>query len=63
MKIPVNLVNQYLKNKLTTKEIVSSLEKTEIEVEDIDDAIALDKKIITAKIIEVSSHPLSLIHI
>ena len=57
MKIPVNLVNQYLKNKLTTKEIVSSLEKTEIEVEDIDDAIALDKKIITAKIIEVSSHP------
>ena len=57
MKIPVNLVNQYLKNKLTTKEIVSSLEKTEIEVEDIDDAIRLDKKIVTAKIIEVSSHP------
>jgi phenylalanyl-tRNA synthetase beta subunit len=57
MRIPVNLVNQYLKNKLTTNEIVSSLEKTEIEVEEIIDSIKLDKNIITAKIIEVDKHP------
>lgn len=57
MKIPVNLINQYLKNKLTTDEMVSSLEATEIEVEEVMDAIQLDKKIVTAKIIEINNHP------
>ena len=57
MRIPVNLINEYLKIKLTTQEIVDSLEKTEIEVEEIIAAKSLHKNIVTAKILKVDNHP------
>lgn len=57
MKIPANLINKYLKNKLSTEEIVESLEKTEIEVEEVLGTKSLDKKIVTAKILQIDKHP------
>ena len=57
MKLPVNLVNNYLKNKLSTDGIVVALERTEVEVEEIISSIELDKKIVTAKVLKVLPHP------
>lgn len=57
MNIPVNLINKYLKHKLSTEEIVESLEKTEIEVEEVLHTKNLDKKIVTAKILQIDKHP------
>lgn len=57
MKIPVNLINKYLKHKLSTEEIVASLEKTEIEVEEVIRTKGLDKKIVTAKVLQIDKHP------
>ena len=57
MRIPIDLINKYLKNKLNTEEIVNSLEKTEIEVEDIIYSKALDKRLITARVEQIDRHP------
>ncbi len=57
MRIPINLINEYLKIKLTTNEVVECLEKTEIEVEEIIAAKSLHKNIVTARVIKIDKHP------
>jgi phenylalanyl-tRNA synthetase beta subunit len=57
MKISVDLLNSYLKNRLSTEKLAEVIERTEVEVEEILYANKLDEKIITAKVVEVSKHP------
>lgn len=57
MKVSVDLLNSYLKNKLSTEKMVEVIERTEVEVEEILYAKNLDNKIISAKVVEVSNHP------
>ncbi|MBA3679022.1 C40 family peptidase, partial [Candidatus Saccharibacteria bacterium] len=57
MKLPIQFVNSYLKNVLSTEQIVQALERTEVEVEEIISSVEIDKKIITAKVLNVSKHP------
>jgi len=57
MKISVDLLNSYLKNRLSTEKLAEVIELTEVEVEEILYANKLDNKIITAKVLEVSKHP------
>lgn len=57
MKISVELINSYLEKPLKTDEMVSLLERTEVEVEEILYATKLDNKIVIAKVLETSKHP------
>ena len=57
MKISVSLVNRYLQKPLSTQLMAETLERTEVEVEDILYAKQLDEKIIVAKVVEVAGHP------
>ena len=57
MKISVSLVNRYLQKPLSTQLMAETLERTEVEVEDILYAKQLDEKIIVAKVVEVMNHP------
>lgn len=57
MKISVNLVNKYLKNPLSTQQMAETLERTEVEVEEILYANQLDDKIIVAEVLSVKNHP------
>ena len=57
MKISVDLLNTYLKNRLATEKMAEIIERTEVEVEEILYANKLDDKIIAAKVVEVSKHP------
>ncbi len=57
MKVSINAINQHFKKPLSTEDIVSALEKTEVEIEEIIRAHKLDKKIVTAKVLKVIDHP------
>jgi phenylalanyl-tRNA synthetase beta subunit len=57
MKISVNSINSYLEKPLKTQEMAETLERTEVEVEEILYANQLDDKIIVAKVAEVTQHP------
>lgn len=57
MLVAIELLNKYLKNKLTTDEIVEALKKTEVEIEQIISSIEIDKKVIAAKVVDLKKHP------
>lgn len=57
MKIAVETINRYFKKPLSTDRMVSLIERTEIEVEEILYANRLDPKIILAKVLDVFPHP------
>lgn len=57
MKIAIKTINRYLKNKLSTEEIVQAIEKTEVEIEQIYYSKSLDPKIIAGKVLKLKPHP------
>ncbi len=57
MKVSTSWLNNYLQKSLSTDEIVAALERTEVEIEEIISPPKLDKKVITAKVINVVDHP------
>ncbi len=57
MKIGVNIINAYLKNPVSTQDMVDAFEQTEVEVEEILYANQLDSKVIVAKVVKVEPHP------
>lgn len=57
MLVPTKLINTYLKRSLTTDEIVTAFERTEIEVEKILETNTLSRNIVTAKVLKVWPHP------
>ncbi|MEI7818624.1 MAG: phenylalanine--tRNA ligase beta subunit-related protein [bacterium] len=57
MKIAIQTINKFLKKSLSTSDIVDTLSRTEIEVEEILYSKELDSKIILVKILDVFPHP------
>ncbi len=57
MKVSIQWLNSYLKERLSTNEIVAALERTEVEIEEVITPPKLDKKVITAKVVNVIDHP------
>ncbi len=57
MKVSTHWLNTYLTKSLSTNEIVEALERTEVEIEEVITPPKLDKKVITAKVVNVTSHP------
>ena len=57
MKVSVDLINSYLGKPLKTQDMVSILDRTEVEVDEILYADSLDNKIITACVVSYSKHP------
>ncbi len=57
MKISIDSLKSYLKQPLSTQQIVSLLEQTEVEIEEVLPANSWDKKIITAHVEAVKPHP------
>ena len=57
MKISVDSLNRYLKDKLTTDRLVELILQTEVEVEEIISTNSWDRHIIVAKVDDVRAHP------
>lgn len=57
MKISITELNKHFKKPLSTNDIITALEKTEVEVEEVISIKNLDKKIISAKVASVKKHP------
>jgi phenylalanyl-tRNA synthetase beta chain len=57
MRVSTTWLNKYLKQPLSTDEVVEALECTEVEIEEVIKPPQLDKKIVTAKVLAVLQHP------
>lgn len=57
MLVSLDLINKYLKNKLSTEEIVAAIERTEIEIEQIISSKKIDRRVVTGEVKQLTRHP------